>query len=93
MEQHLNISTIIFDLIILNLKIYAEKLVSEDVIKSDSVGKIEKEFLEILNSEFNKAKEKKKTIIKSIVGDNWLGLNKAKPADFLLEIDTRFEKK
>ena len=73
-------------------EIYAEKLFIENVIKSDSVEKIEKEFLEILNSEFNKAKEKKKTVIKSIVGDNWLGLNKAKPADFLLEIDTSFDK-
>ena len=74
-------------------EIYAEKLVVENVIKSHSLEKIEKEFLEILNSEFNKAKEKKKTIIKSIVGDNWLGLNKAKPADFLLEVDTSFDKK
>ena len=25
--------------------------------------------------------------------DNWLGLNKAKPIDFLLEVDTTFDKK
>ena len=74
-------------------EIYAEKLILDNVISSDSVEKVEKEFLDILNSEFNKAKEKQKTIIKSIVGDNWLGLNKAKPVDFLLEVDTTFDKK
>jgi len=74
-------------------EIYAEKLIREHILEEDIVESIEKEFSEVLNKEFNKAKEKKKTIIKSIVGDNWLGLNKAKPADFLLPVDTSFDKK
>jgi len=74
-------------------EIYAEKLILENVLEKETVQSIEKEFSEVLNKEFNKAKEKKKTIIKSIVGDNWLGLNKAKPADFLLPVDTTFDKK
>ena len=74
-------------------EIYTEKLILENILDKDTIEVIKKEFSELLNKEFNKAKEKKKTIIKSIVGDNWLGLNKAKPADFLLPVDTTFDKK
>ena len=74
-------------------EIYAEKLISEQVISKDEISLIEKEFNNVLEIEFNKAKEKNKTIIKSIVGENWAGFNKAKPADFLLEVDTTFNKK
>jgi len=74
-------------------EIYASKLISENIISKDGVVGIAKDFFNNLNQEFNKAKQKNKTIIKSIVRENWLGLNKAKPADFLKEIDTTFNKK
>ena len=74
-------------------ELYVEQLILKHVITHEEVLQIEKEFTHLLEKEFNKAKEKRKTIIKSIVGDNWLGLNKAKPTDFLLNVDTKFDKK
>tara|TARA_Y100001968_G_scaffold309136_1_gene328639 strand:- start:588 stop:3308 length:2721 start_codon:yes stop_codon:yes gene_type:complete len=73
-------------------EIYARKLISEKVISQEDVVNLEKEFANNLDQEFNKAKQKNKTTIKSIVKDNWLGLNKAKPVDFLKAIDTTFNK-
>ncbi|MBF26049.1 MAG: 2-oxoglutarate dehydrogenase E1 component [Flavobacteriales bacterium] len=74
-------------------EIYVKKLLDNNILIKDEILEIENDFLELLNSEFDKAKDKKKTIIKSIVDENWLGLNKAKPKDFLLPVDTTFEKK
>ena len=73
-------------------EIYANKLITENVISEDYVRSIEQDFSDHLNQEFNKAKEKRKTIIKSIMKENWLGLNKAKPTDFLKKINTTFNK-
>ena len=73
-------------------ELYADKLILDNVISSEDVPIMEKDFSNNLNQEFNKAKKKNKTVIKSIVNDNWLGLNKAKPVDFLKKIDTQFNK-
>ena len=73
--------------------IYASKLISENVISEADVINIETNFVNVLNDEFKKSKQKNKTIIKSIVGENWDGLNKAKPTDFLLATETQYDKK
>ena len=73
-------------------ELYSEQLIKENVINRDQVLQIENAFSNILEEEFAKAKNKNKTTIKSIVQDNWLGLNKAQPKDFLLEVDTKFSK-
>ena len=73
-------------------EIYVQKLLNESIISTTDVEHIENSFQNLLNTEFDKAKEKQKTIIKSIVGNNWLGLNKATAKDFLLEVDTKFKK-
>ena len=73
--------------------IYAKKLIAENIILQNDLDRIEQDFLKNLNAEFTKAKTKTKTVIKSIVRDNWLGLNKAKPVDFLLPVDTSFDQK
>ena len=72
--------------------IYVDRLISESLITKEEANNLERHFIEYLNQEFNKAKQKSKTIIKSIVRENWLGLNKAKPKDFLLDVDTKFNK-
>ena len=74
-------------------QIYVEKLINDNIVAEDDIAKIEDNFSSILEKAFNKAKEKNRTTITSIVKENWLGLNKAKPADFLLEVDTKFNKK
>ncbi len=73
--------------------IYVDKLLLESIISHDYAKNIDRQISDHLNQEFTKAKEKRKTIIKSIVRENWLGLSKAKPTDFLLEVDTKFNKK
>jgi len=73
-------------------EIYSEKLLLENVVNRDQVEKIENSFSKILENEFTKAKQKSKTTIKSIVRDNWQGLNKAMPKDFLQDVDTKFNK-
>ena len=73
--------------------IYVERLLSESIISNDYSNSINEQISNHLNQEFAKAKEKTKTIIKSIVRENWLGLKKANPSDFLLESDTSFDKK
>ncbi len=73
--------------------IYVDKLLLESIISHDYAKNIDRQISDHLNQEFTKAKEKSKTIIKSIVRENWLGLSKAKPTDFLLEVDTKFNKK
>ena len=73
-------------------KIYVQKLLNEKSISEGEIQNIENEFLTILEDHYQKAKERKKTTIISIVKDNWQGLNKAKPLDFLLEVDTKFNK-
>lgn len=73
-------------------EIYLEKLIQQKVISTNEALKIEKDFISLLESDYEKAKEKNKTTIKSIVGDNWHGIDKAKPQDFLIEIDTKFDK-
>ena len=73
-------------------EIYSEKLLLENVVNRDQVEQIENSFSKILENEFTKAKQKRKTTIKSIVRDNWQGLNKAMPKDFLQDVDTKFNK-
>ena len=74
-------------------EIYIDKLISENMISDKEIEHIESDVSAVLEQGYNKAKEKSKTTIKSIVGDNWLGLNKAKPTDFLLQTETAFDKK
>ncbi|RPG60883.1 MAG: 2-oxoglutarate dehydrogenase E1 component [Flavobacteriales bacterium TMED191] len=73
-------------------EIYLEKLLLENIVNRDQVEKIENAFSKILENEFTKAKQKSKTTIRSIVRDNWQGLNKAMPKDFLQDVDTKFNK-
>lgn len=74
-------------------EIYLSKLLSENSISNNEVSLIEQDFKNTLELAFDKAKNKSKTTIKSIVRDNWLDFNKAKPADFLLEVDTKYSRK
>jgi 2-oxoglutarate dehydrogenase E1 component len=74
-------------------EIYIDKLIFENMISDEEIENIESNISTVLEEGYNKAKEKSKTTIKSIVGDNWLGLTKAKPTDFLLQTETVFDKK
>ena len=71
-------------------QIYVQKLLHEKGILEEEVLNIETKFSTILEDHYQKAKERHRTTIVSIVKDNWLGLTKAKPLDFLLEVDTKF---
>ena len=73
-------------------EIYVEKLFKESIISQKDVLKLEQTFTTLVETEYEKAKIKNKTIIKSIVKDSWLGVDKAKPVDFLIEVDTTFKK-
>jgi len=74
-------------------EIYVDKLINENIISDVDLKIIEQDFTKLLESEFDKSKKKSKTTIKSIVKENWLDFNKAKPKDFLLDVDTKFSKK
>ncbi len=74
-------------------EIYVDKLIRENIISESEIVSLEQDFLNLLESEFDKSKKKSKTTIKSIVKENWLDFSKAKPKDFLLDVDTKFSKK
>jgi 2-oxoglutarate dehydrogenase E1 component len=74
-------------------KIYFEQLEREGVINNDDAKKLETEFNQYLENEFNASREKEKALVYDFLSTTWEGYRHSKPEDFHQSPDTSFDKK
>lgn len=72
--------------------IYAEKLIAQGVIKEDLPKKLESEYKEILEEDFESSRKEEKTRITPIMQDEWTGFeHSANEEEMLEKVDTSFD--
>lgn len=71
-------------------EIYADKLLKENSITKEYLGKITREFQEHLEIEFAESKKKSTSIIQEFMPEVWEGFSRKKLNDMLKEVNTKY---
>ena len=72
--------------------IYAEKLIAENIVTSDYVSKIEKDYKDILEENLTESRKKELTVITPFMQNEWEGFKQLKDGNIFAKVDTTFDK-
>lgn len=72
--------------------IYAEQLIAENIVTSDFVSKIEKEYKDILDENLTESRKRELTVITPFMQNEWEGFSQLKDGDIFAKINTAFDK-
>lgn len=72
--------------------IYAEKLIAENIVTSDFVAKIEKEYKDILDENLTESRKKELTVITPFMQNEWEGFKQLKDGNVFEKVNTTFDK-
>lgn len=72
--------------------IYAEQLIAENIVTSDFVSKIEKEYKDILDENLTESRKRELTVITPFMQNEWEGFSQLKDGDIFAKINTTFDK-
>jgi 2-oxoglutarate dehydrogenase E1 component len=74
-------------------EIYAQKLISENVITDSELKKMENKYADELDSDLVDSKKEKNAIITPFMEHEWNGFNSVKQSDMMKKVDTTVSKK
>ena len=74
-------------------EIYAQKLISENVITDSELKKMENKYADELDSDLVDSKKEKNAIITPFMEHEWNGFNSVKQSDMMKKVDTSVSKK
>ncbi|WP_299223115.1 2-oxoglutarate dehydrogenase E1 component [uncultured Aquimarina sp.] len=72
--------------------IYAEKLISEEIINKDYVKQLEKEYKASLEEELEDSRKQEKTVITPFMKDEWDGFTRVQEDEMMAVVDTTYSK-
>ena len=69
--------------------IYAEQLISQNIVTAAYIKKLEKEYKNSLEVDLQDSRKEKKTVITPFMANEWEGLSLAKEKEMMVEVDTQ----